>query len=43
MQEGSKEVKEFWREYRAIVCSEGVPDSRAEGFVRRANDLHARC
>ena len=36
MQEDSKEVKRFWREYRAAVSSHGVPDPRADWFVRWA-------
>lgn len=34
MQEERKEVKQFWREYRAAVSSHGVPDSRADWIVR---------
>jgi hypothetical protein len=34
MQEGTKEVKRLWQEYRAAVSSQGVPDSRADWCVR---------
>jgi Phage integrase, N-terminal SAM-like domain len=36
MQEETKEVKRLWQEYRAAVSSQGVPDSRADWFVRWA-------
>jgi hypothetical protein len=36
MREETKEVKHLWQEYRAAVSSQGVPDSRADWFVRWA-------
>jgi Phage integrase, N-terminal SAM-like domain len=36
MQEETNDVKHLWREYRAAASSQGVPDSRADWFVRWA-------
>ena len=36
MQEAPKEVKHCWQKYRAVVSSQGVPDARADWFVRWA-------
>jgi Phage integrase, N-terminal SAM-like domain len=36
MQEATKEVKHLWQEYRAVISSQGVPDSSADWLVRWA-------
>jgi hypothetical protein len=39
MLEETRQIKPFWQAYRAAVSSQGVPDSRADWFVRWAQQF----